>query len=98
MKILLDGLVVLVKDWGIVLGILSFMLLGAGIVFWGFKLLLGENLGLAEYLSLSLGGGLLPLLLGLLPVFLLNFVFKSALLAFFLPLAGCIGVLVLLKL
>ncbi len=97
MKIVWDGLLILGKDWDILLGILSAVLLGSGIIFLCLKMLLGDELTLPGYFSLGLGGSLLPLLLGLIPSIFLNSLFRFPAVFLLAPLVFFVGLFLFFK-
>jgi hypothetical protein len=74
MDILGKSLQVLIQDWNGLPGLVGIYLLGSASVFLWLKTSFGSRLTSGELVSISLGGGVLPLFLGMLPVILLDFV------------------------
>jgi hypothetical protein len=70
---LLKSLEVVTQNWPVVIGLLGLYLLGSASLFFWLKTSLGSRLTSGELTAVSLGGGFLPLFLGLIPVFALGF-------------------------
>jgi hypothetical protein len=85
MKILSDSLTVLARDGNIVFGFLFAMLMAGGIIFFLFGLFLDRRLAASEYFALSIAGALFILLLGVIPLVLLSFLFKSNVILWYIP-------------
>src|SRR3972149_1126116 len=75
MDILATSLDVLVKDWNGIFGILGIFLLGSGIAILWIRTVFDADLTSGELFALGVGGGLLPLFLGIFLTVLLDFLF-----------------------
>jgi hypothetical protein len=89
-KIILDGWLVLTKEWDIVFGILFLLFLGAGSIFFLLKIVSKKDLATSEYFSISIAGVLLPLFLGISILILFGFWFESKIDLRFILLLICI--------
>ena len=75
MSTLENSLLILTQEWNSILGILYIFLLGSGIVFLCLKIVFDSQFTFGEYLVLGVGGGLLPLFLGISLAWLVDLVF-----------------------
>lgn len=86
MNIIADSWTVLVRDAGLVLGILCALLLAAGMLFFLFRAFFSEYISLSECLVLSLAGAPFPLLTAIGLLSFLSFLLKFRLDFLFFPL------------
>jgi len=75
MDILVKSLQVLTKEWTGILGILGIFLLGSGIIVLWIRTASDNALTVGEFFALGVGGGLLPLFLGIFLTVLFNLLF-----------------------
>jgi hypothetical protein len=75
MDVLVKSLQVLTREWTGILGILGIFLLGSGIIVLWIRTASDNALTVGEFFALGVGGGLLPLFLGISLTVLLNLLF-----------------------